>query len=166
MALNHSLFKDIKMFIFDVDGVFTDTIVLITDDGKLLRSMTVRDGSAIKKAINAGYKVTVITKGSSVGVKERLLALGIHDVYDKVDDKLPIFKEIISKYKVPASACLYMGDDNADIVVLKEVGLPTCPVDAIPDVQDVSAYISPLGGGRGCVRDVIERTMRIQGTWS
>lgn len=165
MALNHGIFKDIKMFIFDVDGVFTDTTVLIADDGRLLRTMTVRDGSAIKKALDAGYLITVITKGASVGVKQRLLALGILEVFDKVDDKLPVYKTILEKYSVTSDQCLYMGDDNADMVVLREVGLPTCPADAIPDVQELSAYISPLGGGRGCVRDVIERTMRIQGTW-
>ncbi len=164
--LDHSIFKKIKMFIFDVDGVLTDTNVLITEDGKLLRTMTVRDGSAIKKAINAGYIVTIITKGASAGVKDRLLALGIHDVYDKVVDKEKVLEEIITKYKIPLEHCVYMGDDNPDIVVLKKVGLPTCPSDAIHDVQDVCDYISPLGGGKGCVRDVIERTMRIQGTWT
>ncbi len=164
--LDHSIFKRIKMFIFDVDGVLTDTNVLITEDGKLLRTMTVRDGSAIKKAINAGYFVTIITKGASAGVKDRLLALGIHDVYDKVVDKEKVLAEIINKYNVSLEQCVYMGDDNPDIIVLKKVGLPTCPNDAIHDVQAVSDYISPLDGGKGCVRDVIERTMRIQGTWT
>ena len=127
--------------------------------------MTVRDGSALKKAINHGYLCTIITKGASNGVKNRLLALGIHEVFDQVDDKIVVYQRILDKYKVTPDQCLYMGDDNADVPVLKAVGLPTCPFDAIPEVISTSLFISSKSGGEGCVRDVIERTMRIQGTW-
>lgn len=165
MSSVHRLFREIKMFIFDVDGVFTNTNILITENNELLRTMTVRDGSAIKKALNAGYIFTIITKGASTGVKNRLLTLGIQEVFDQVDDKIEIFNHILDKYHIEAKNCLYMGDDNADIKVLQHVGLATCPFDAIPEVIENSAFISSRAGGEGCVRDVVERTMRIQGTW-
>ncbi len=159
-------FKDIHTFIFDVDGVMTDSDVLITESGELLRKMNIRDGYAMKRAIRDGYRIGIITGGSSEGVRKRLEALGITDIYVGRFEKMEAFEEFVSKHDLDPDGILYMGDDVPDYPVMRRVGLPTCPSDAIPEILEFSAYISPYKGGAGCVRDVIEKVMRLQGKWS
>ena len=158
-------FAKVNTLIFDVDGVFTNSDILITETGELLRSMSTQDGYAVKKAIKEGFNVAIITKGNSKGVTSRLEGLHVLDIYSAVDDKLVTFKNYCAKKKVTADQCLYMGDDISDLVVLNEVLLSTCPNNAVRDVIDACDYISPFDGGKGCVRDVIERVLRINGQW-
>lgn len=165
--MNHlENFAAITTFLFDVDGVLTDSHVLVLEDGKLLRRMSVRDGYAIKRALQAGYRVGIITGGKSEGVRERLFNLGITDIYSGVEDKMESYEEFIDLYELQEEQILYMGDDMPDYPILRRVGLPTCPGDACPEVKSVSQYISPLAGGAGCVRDVIEKVLRIRGDWA
>jgi len=164
--MDYSIFDKITTFIFDVDGVLTNSQVLITEKGELLRSMSTRDGQAIKFALDAGYHVAIITKGGSVGVKSRLSGLGIPDIYDKLETKHAAYAELVAKYDLKQEEILYMGDDLPDIPLLKQVGLSTCPYDASRDVLAVATYVSPEKGGYGAVRDVIERVMRCQGKWA
>ena len=163
--LDHSLFNQIRCFVFDVAGVFTDTNVLITESGELLRTMTVRDGQAVKYALEAGYRIAIFTKGSSQGVKLRFQGLGITDYFDQLAEKTSTFDQYMSANGVSLSDVLYMGDDLPDLPLLRKVALPAAPFDATPEVLSVASYISPLGGGKGCVRDVIEKVMRTQGKW-
>lgn len=163
--MHHSKFARIKCLVLDVDGVFTDTNVLITESGELLRTMTVRDGQAVKYALQAGYKIAIFTKGKSAGVKNRLLSLGITDYHDNLQEKEPVFEQYIARQKLALSDILYMGDDLPDLPLLRAVGLACAPADAVPEVLAAAEYISPYGGGKGCVRDVIEKIMRTQGTW-
>lgn len=163
--MDYSLFNQISTFIFDVDGVLTNSQVLITEEGELLRSMSTRDGQAIKFALDAGYHVAIITKGGSKGVKSRLAGLGIEDIYDKLETKQAAYEELVNKYSLSQNEILYMGDDLPDIPLLKQVGLSACPYDASRDVLAVAKFISAERGGHGAVRDVIERVMRCQGKW-
>lgn len=158
-------FKDIKTFIFDVDGVFTDTQMLITESGEFLRRMSTRDGYAMKKALNEGYRVAIITGGNSKGVEMRFKYLGIEDYYANTDTKLVGYYEMMNKYDLNADQILYMGDDMLDIPVLRKVGLATCPEDADREVKKIVDYISPYKGGHGCVRDVIEKVLRLNDKW-
>lgn len=159
-------FKDIETFIFDVDGVLTESDLLITESGELLRRMSVRDGYALKCAIKAGYRICIITGGRSVGVTMRLKKLGINDVFSGAEDKVPVYQNYVELHNLDESKILYMGDDLPDYPVMRRVGLPTCPTDAEPDIIGIARYISPLRGGCGCVRDVIEKVMRLQGKWA
>lgn len=163
--MNYSIFDKITTFIFDVDGVLTNSQVLITEEGELLRSMSTRDGQAIKFALDAGYHVAIITKGGSKGVKSRLSGLGITDIYDKLETKQAAFEELVAKYNLSQNEILYMGDDLPDIPLLKQVGLSACPYDASRDVLAMAKFISAEKGGHGAVRDVIERVMRCQAKW-
>lgn len=163
--MDHKKWRLINTFIFDVDGVFTDGKLLITEKGDFLRTMCVRDGMALKVAVNAGYKVAIITKGNSVGVKKRLLALGAHHVYDEVSDKSIPFKELTDLHGIDPSTSLYMGDDLADLILFDKVLLSTCPSDAANEVLQKAEYISPKKGGDGAVRDVIEKVLRCSGKW-
>ncbi len=158
-------FRDIHTFIFDVDGVLTNSEVLILEDGKLLRKMNIRDGLAIKKAVNEDFKVAVITGGKSEGVKKRLTALGVMDVYLGQRYKMEAFEELLDIYELDPAGILYMGDDLPDIPVMEKVGLPTCPANAAPEVIKVSKYISPFKGGEGCARDVIEKVLKLNDKW-
>jgi len=161
-----SKFRDIDTLIFDVDGVFTNSNLLITETGELLRTMNTRDGYAVKKALEAGLKVAIITGGSSKGVTSRLQGLGVVDIYAGIQHKIDAFDEFILTYDVQKSQILYMGDDLPDQEVMMQVGMPVCPADAVPEIKAVSKYVSPLKGGYGCVRDVIEKVLKLRGQWA
>ena len=158
--LNH-----ITTFIFDVDGVLTDSSVHVTPTGEMLRIMNIRDGFAMKAAIESGYHVCIISGGSNEGVRIRLRNLGITDIHLSTPDKVETFKEYIELYNIKPEEVLYMGDDIPDYHVMKLVGLPACPQDASPEIKAISKYISHKNGGKGAVREVIEQVMKVQGKW-
>ncbi|OYX26231.1 MAG: 3-deoxy-D-manno-octulosonate 8-phosphate phosphatase [Flavobacteriales bacterium 32-35-8] len=158
--LNH-----ITTFIFDVDGVLTNGDLHVTNTGELLRIMNVRDGFALKFAVNSGYNVAIISAGTNEGVKIRLEALGIKTVYLGAHKKLEKFYEYIEANDIKPENVLYMGDDMPDYPVLKVVGLPCCPQDAVAEVKGVAKYISHKNGGQGAVRDVIEQVLKVQDKW-
>ncbi len=164
--MDFDIFKNIKTFIFDVDGVFTDSTILINEEGDLLRTMSVRDGQAVKIALNYGYQIIVITKGASLGVKKRLLGLGIEKIFDKAESKISILNKLVNDGNIKLKESCYMGDDLPDIPVLEKVGLATCPKDAIPEVIQRAHFISSKNGGRGCVRELIEKVLKSQDNWN
>ena len=159
------IMNDITTFIFDVDGVLTDGSVNISPTGEMLRKMNIRDGYAMKAAIESGYKVCIISGGSNEGVRIRLKNLGITDIHLGSPDKVETFKEYCELYAISPEKVLYMGDDIPDFHVMQLVGLPTCPQDAAPEIKSISNYISHVNGGKGAVRDVIEQVMKVQGKW-
>ncbi|MDA8972478.1 HAD hydrolase family protein [bacterium] len=158
-------FKDIQTFIFDVDGVLTNSEIIVLESGKLLRKMNIRDGYAIKHALKNGYQIVIITGGKSEGVVTRLNNLGVKEIYSGVNNKIEKYEELIYTYKLNPLNILYMGDDFPDIEVMHKVGIAACPKDAAHEVIEIADYISPIDGGKGCVRDVIEKVMRLHGKW-
>ncbi|MGK4568693.1 KdsC family phosphatase [Flavobacterium sp. 3HN19-14] len=160
------IMNDITTFIFDVDGVLTDSTVHITQTGEMLRTMNIRDGFAMKAAVESGYNVCIISGGSSEGVRIRLRNLGITDIHLSCPNKVDTFKEYIDVYGIKAGQVLYMGDDIPDYHVMQLVGLPSCPQDSSPEIKSISTYISHKNGGKGAVRDVIEQVMKVQGKWN
>jgi 3-deoxy-D-manno-octulosonate 8-phosphate phosphatase (KDO 8-P phosphatase) len=157
--------KSIKAFVFDCDGVLTDGSVTLMPDGEQVRKMSTRDGYALQLAVKKGFIVAIITGGSSSAVKSRMTRLGVHDVYLACHDKVKALKEMMHIYSLNADDILYMGDDMPDYEVMQIVGLPTCPDNAAQEIKNLSDYVSHKGGGEGCVRDVIEQTMKVQGKW-
>lgn len=155
----------ITTFVFDVDGVLTDGTVHVTSTGEMLREMNIRDGYALKAAVDCGYHVVIISGGSNDGVRIRLRNLGITNIHLAVPDKVETLKEFCDVYGVSLENILYMGDDLPDYHVMQLVGLPTCPQDASPEIKAISAYVSHKDGGKGAVRDVIEQVMKVQGNW-
>ena len=160
------LLPKITTFIFDVDGVLTNGMLTIMPNGELVRHMNVKDGYAMKTALNNGYRVCIISGGTNEGVRNRLKALGIEDIYLGAHNKIEQYKELVKKYNLHAENVLYMGDDVPDFPVMSIVGLPTCPNDAVPEIKGIAKYISNKKGGEGCVRDVIEQVMRVQEKWN
>ena len=158
--LNH-----IKAFIFDVDGVLSQDITVLDRQGDPVRTANVKDGYAIRNALRLGFEIAVITGGFAERVKLRYQKLGITYYYDNVIDKTESLNHFISKTGIVPECILYMGDDLVDYQVMKIVGVPTCPVDASPEIKEISKYISGKKGGEGCVRDIIEQVLRVQGKW-
>ena len=159
------IFKNISVFVFDIDGVLTDGSLLVMDGGLMIRRMQVKDGYALQLAVKRGYSIFVISGGNSPQVKERLSKLGVEHVYMPVENKLEKLKELINEFRLQQEDILYMGDDIPDLEVMQYCGLACCPVDAVSEIKTISRYISPLKGGEGCVRDVIEKVMKLQGRW-
>ena len=159
------LLKEITTFILDVDGVLTNGKILVTSKGKMLREMNTKDGFIIKYALDKGFKIFIISGGTNKGVKERLKDLGIEEIFLGEHTKKDTYDKLIKKYNLKKNEIVYMGDDIPDIPVMKKIGVPCCPNDAVPDVKEISIYISKKNGGQGCVRDIIEQTLRVQNKW-
>jgi len=159
-------FKPIRTLLLDVDGVLTNGDLLITEKGELLRQMSTRDGQAIRIALDKGYQVGILTGGNSQGTIKRLQGLGITEIHSGLANKLDTFEILQHAYEWKRETVLYMGDDLPDIAVLQAVGLACCPADAAIEVKAVSQYISAFEGGKGCVRDVIEKVLRLNDDWS
>ena len=157
--------QEINTIILDVDGVLTDSSVYIQEDGILMRKMSVRDGFAMKYAINNGYRIIIITGGKSQGVIKRLEDLGVTEIYSGIENKLETINELVEIHNLDLSRTAYMGDDFPDYEALRLVCLSTCPSNAIPEIRAICQYISPLKGGQGCVRDLIEKIMKVQEKW-
>jgi len=158
-------FKGIHTFIFDVDGVLTNNELLITESGELLRKMNARDGYALKQAVNAGYRICIITAGKSKGVIDRLKELGVQDIVWGIQNKLGAYEEFLDAYSLNEEGILFMGDDIPDYEVMRRVGLPACPSDAAHEILEIAQYVSPIKGGQGCARDVIEKVLSLNGVW-
>lgn len=158
-------FAKVKAFFFDVDGVMTDGKVLVTTEGEQLRTFSIKDGWAINHAVKMGYDVVIISKGNNEGVRKRLEYLGVKEINLGVKDKVEIFESYIAKGSYGYEDILYMGDDMPDYDLLKLVGFPTCPSDAVTDIKTICKYISTHKGGDGAVRDVLEKVMKAQKKW-
>lgn len=161
-------FAKISTFIFDVDGVLTDGSVLLLEDGQMARCMNTKDGYAMQLAIKKGYRIAIISGGASEAVMTRLTKLGIkeRDIFLKVESKTEVMHDYMTRNNIGRDEILYMGDDIPDYEVMKESGIACAPADAVGEIKHVAAYISPMPGGRGCVRDVIEKVMKLRGDWS
>lgn len=159
------LFKPITTFIFDVDGVLTNGTLLVLNDGQLARQMNIRDGYALQLAIKKGYRIAIISGGTCDAVKQRLQKLGVQDVYMKVENKKEKLLEYCTTHNLKWDEVLFMGDDIPDYSPMQMVGLACCPADAATEIKQISNYISPIIGGSGCARDVIEKVLKLNGHW-
>ena len=159
------LFAQVKIFIFDMDGVLTDGSLLILENGVMARTMNIKDGYALQKAIKKGYTIIVISGSNSPEVRVRLNKLGITEVFMNVADKKNFLLEYVPANQLDWNNMLYMGDDLPDFGAMKLVLLPCCPENAAVEIKQVSTYISSIKGGNGCVREVIEKVLRLQDDW-
>jgi 3-deoxy-D-manno-octulosonate 8-phosphate phosphatase (KDO 8-P phosphatase) len=162
-VLSH--FKNIKLFVLDVDGVLTDGSLLLLNDGEMVRRMHVKDGYAMQLAIKRNYQILIISGGISEAVKMRLEKLGIANVYFGITNKKDTLLEYVSKNNIAWPQVLYMGDDIPDMQPMQMAGVACCPADAAAEVKAISHYISYINGGNGCVRDVIEKVLKLNGDW-
>lgn len=169
MEQNTKCYKEllggIRAFVFDVDGVMTDGSVIVMPSGEFVRTMNTKDGYAMQLAVKNGFKVIVITGGNDRAVLGRLNKLGVTDVVLGTLDKLSSMEDFMIMYNLSPDQMVYMGDDIPDLPPMKKVILPACPSDAVAEVRQAAGYVSPFKGGQGCVRDIIEQVMKVQGLW-
>lgn len=157
--------KNIKAFIFDVDGVLSMDTTPLDENGDPMRTTNVKDGFAIRAALRAGFQMGIITGANTPRVKLRYHKLGVEHIYLNSFSKMECLDDFCAKTGVAKADILYMGDDLVDFDVMQEVGVSTCPIDAVPEIKTIAQYISDRKGGEGCVRDVIEQVMRSQQKW-
>ena len=157
--------KNISAFVLDVDGVLTNGMLLATESGEFLRQFNIKDGYALQLAVKRGFKIAVVSGARSKGVEYRLRGLGISDIYLGLDSKVAAYNEFLEKNGLLPEQVLFMGDDIPDLELMKMAGLAVCPADAVEEIKAVSHYISPKNGGDSCVRDVIEKVLKIQNLW-
>ncbi len=158
-------FHAIKAFVLDVDGVLTDGSILVTNEGEEHRIMHTKDGYAIQHAVKQGFLVCIITGGKSAGVALRLKRLGAQEIHIGIDDKKSVLAGLMTRHGLRPEQVVYMGDDLPDIHAMPLAGLIACPADAVPEISAISHYHSPFAGGKGCVRDLLEQVLRLQGKW-
>jgi len=155
----------VNTFIFDYDGVLTDGKVIINSDGDALRTANVKDGYAMQLAIKKNYRIAIISGGYSESMKHRLETLKIKDVFLGVDKKIDVYNQYIETHNLETENVLFMGDDIPDYEIMLKAGVPTCPSDAVEEIKRIATYISHQTGGNGCVRDIIEQVLKVQGKW-
>ncbi|MCT1526238.1 KdsC family phosphatase [Sphingobacterium hotanense] len=158
-------FTQIKAVVLDVDGVLTDGTLQVTESGDQLRTFYVKDGYAMQLAEKMGLMLWVISGGRSEGVRLRLQGLGVKEIHLGVSQKIDVLNELLTKYELTADQLMYVGDDMPDYEVMQVVGIAACPVDAVEDIKTISHYMSPFKGGRGVVRDILEKILKLQGKW-
>lgn len=158
--LNH-----ITTFVFDIDGVLTDGSVYVTESGDTFRQFNIKDGYALQLAVKCGYHVCAISGAKAESTKYRMNRLGVQDVYIGSKDKVAVLNQYLTDRNIDPATVMYMGDDIPDLKVMELAGLPVCPADAVEEIKAISLYVSPLAGGKGCARDVIEKVMKVQGKW-
>ncbi len=157
--------KHIKALVFDIDGVFSK-FMLVDPEGRLLRTMNPKDGLAVRIAVEEGFIVGIISGGREENLRKRFEYLGVHDIFlDKRTSKLEHFNYFLQKHNLKAEEVLYMGDDLTDYYVMKAAGFGACPADAVPEIKSIAHYISEHPAAEGCVREIIEQVLRVQGKW-
>lgn len=155
----------VNTFIFDYDGVLSDGSVILMSNGDALRTANVKDGYAMQLAIKKGYRIVVISGGYSESVERRFENLNIKDVFLGVEKKIDVYNQYLSDNNLKDENVMFMGDDIPDYEIMLKVGVPCCPSDAVEEIKRIATYISHQPGGHGCVRDIIEQALKVQGKW-
>jgi len=155
----------IRLILFDVDGVLTDGTVVMHSDGSESKNFHIRDGAALVWAQRAGLSVGLLSARTSGATAHRAAQLGIRIVSQGATNKSGAYDEILHRAGLEHTAVAYMGDDLLDLPVLTKVGLSAAPADGAPEVRERVDWVSPSGGGRGAVRELIELVLRAQNRW-
>jgi 3-deoxy-D-manno-octulosonate 8-phosphate phosphatase (KDO 8-P phosphatase) len=148
--------KEIKLLICDVDGVFSDGLIYMGNDGEELKTFHTRDGYGVKSLMNAGIEIAIITGRKSQIVENRMKALGISLIYQGQDDKVKAYQDICKQLNISAQQTGYIGDDLIDWPVMEQVALKVCVADGHPLLAKRANYVTAIKGGHGAVREVCD----------
>jgi 3-deoxy-D-manno-octulosonate 8-phosphate phosphatase (KDO 8-P phosphatase) len=159
-------FKPIKLFVLDVDGVLTNGTILLLDNGEQARTMNIKDGYAMQLAVKKGYHFLIISGGKSDAVVQRLQKLGVQHIEMGVHNKVEVLHKYLQQLGLHKEQVLMMGDDMPDIEAMQQVGVACAPADAVQEVKNIAHYISEKEGGNTCVRDVIEKVLKLNNHWN
>lgn len=148
--------SNIKLLVFDVDGVMTDGSITYDENGVEYKTFNAKDGHGLAKMLKYGFLTAVITGRKNGTVERRAQDLRFSEVYQGVKNKLPILEAIMQKYELDFSQVSYMGDDEPDIPVLEKVAIAACPSDAVDRVKNICNFVSSKEGGKGAVRELCD----------
>lgn len=155
----------IELLLMDVDGVLTDGVIILDDNGVESKHFHVRDGSALALWHRAGKRSAILSGRRAPLVDRRAGELGISTVIQGASDKGPPFRALLQSLRLGAGQVCYVGDDLADLPVLKAVGLAACPADAAPEVRQAVHLVTHAPGGRGVIREIVETLLKSQNVW-
>ncbi len=155
-AATHNRLAELRLVAFDVDGVFTDGRFYLSDEGIESKSFNTQDGFGIRRLIDAGFDVAVISGRRSGAAAKRMDELGVRNVILGTGDKCAAFDELIAGLGVDASECAYVGDDIPDLPLLEKVGYSIAVANAVEEVRDFCDYTTKAAGGYGAVREVCD----------
>ena len=150
------VFKELKLFATDVDGVLTDAGMYYGESGEELKKFNTRDGMGIKLLQAEGVRIAIITMEQTKIVARRAKKLGITEVFQGAKDKVSVLNHLSDKFNIPIEQMAYMGDDVNDVGALQTVGYAAAPADSVDQVRQVVHYICQKNGGEGAVREVID----------
>ncbi len=165
MSNYKALLQNVDTFIFDYDGVMTDGKIILMENGQPLRMANVKDGYVLQLIVKLGFNVVVISGGFSKSMENRFETLGIKDVFLGTKNKEIVLEKYLNEHNIDTEHVVYMGDDIPDLRVMQTIGIPVCPADAVEEIKNISIYISDKNGGEGCVRDIVEQVLKVQGKW-
>ena len=157
---------DVDWLVLDVDGVLTDGRVIYSDRGAEVQAFDVRDGTGLALWRKAGKHAAAITGRGSEALRRRAEELGLHPVIEKSADKGASFAKLIGEHKIDPARVIAMGDDLPDLPVLRRAGVGVAVADACPELREAADIVTIAPGGRGAVREVVERVLKAQGRWS
>lgn len=164
-SINYDL-RRIKAVVFDVDGVLSPSTIPTDPDGNPLRMVNTKDGYALQLAVKHGLRLAIITGAVSKGVQTRYNALGINDVFMGAARKIDVLTQWMTDNDIEPCEVAYVGDDIPDYEPMMAVGLRVAPADACPEIKTIATYISPIAGGYGVARDLLEQIMKAQNLWA
>lgn len=162
--INYDLSK-IRSIIFDVDGVLSNNTIPMDNLGNPIRTVNIKDGYALQLAVKCGLKLAIITGAKVESIRHRYEGLGMQDIYIACARKIQTYEEYKQKYNLTDEEVMYVGDDIPDYEIMKLCGCPCCPSDACQEIKEISTYISPVQGGQGVARDILEQVLKAQGHW-
>lgn len=155
----------IKALVVDVDGVLTDASLTFDEDGKEYKTFNAKDGQGIVMLNKTGFVTAIITARLNGTVRHRFNTLGMTKLYEGCKNKIAALRELMAEYNLKEEEIAYMGDDLPDICVLKVVGLPCCPNDAVEEVRQQAKFISSKNGGKGAVRELCDFILKSTGKY-
>lgn len=162
--INYDLRK-LRAVVFDVDGVLSPATTLLGSNGLPQRMVNLHDGYALSEALRCGLLLAVISGARPSGVEERFADLGLHAVVMHSRDKLADLQQWMAQNGLTPDEVAYAGDDIPDYFCMRYAGLGVCPVDAADDILAIADYISPVRGGYGVARDLLEQILKAKGLW-
>ena len=155
----------VRILLTDCDGVLTDGKVQLLESGDEQKSFDVRDGHGIKLCERAGVRTGVISGRESSAVERRAKELGMRYLYQGQKRKIDVLDEILNDAQATPSECAFIGDDHADIPIMRRVGFAVAVRDAVQDTKDVAHFVTSNKGGCGAVREICEIILKARGLW-
>lgn len=155
---------DIRLAAFDVDGVFTDGRLYLGNDGVESKAFHTQDGFGIRRLLETGVEVAIISGRTSQAVRLRMAELGVQHVIEGASDKVAAFDRLLATLQLSPSQCVYTGDDIPDLPLLRHVGFPVAVANAVDEVKAACDYVTRAAGGYGAVREICDLIVRGRAT--